>query len=293
MNDSQNGDRIAGPYLAFEPAVDAVGEHEAADLWFVIHDTSLMVKKNGRLADIPRYQDLTEIRPSLSDVLYLGKLKGRRCYAAALADGESAKEGYAFYGLRMIVTGLSEELFAVSCRALHLVQWNGNHRFCSKCGAATKDKPRERAKECPACGRIEYPRISPAIIVAITRENRLLLAHNKNGRPGFYSVLAGFVEPGESFEQCVQREVFEEVRLEVQNIRYIGSQPWPFPDSLMVGFTADYAQGEITVDGVEIESADWYSADALPPIPPVGSISRKLIDLFVRQSGQISPGSGQ
>jgi NAD+ diphosphatase len=270
-------------YLPFEPRIDPDGAGQPADLWFVVHDKSLMVKTNGQQIEIPRYEELLEYRSQLSDVMFLGKLRGRGCYAARLTAADSVKGPFEFLGFRAVVTGLSEELFSVASKALHLVQWNIGHRFCCRCGAATKDKPHERAKECPACGHIGYPRISPAIIVAVSRGRELLLAHSKKGRPGFYSVLAGFVEPGESFEQCVRREVFEEVGLEVKNIRYFGSQPWPFPDSLMVGFTADYARGEIHPDGLEIETAAWYPPENLPQIPPVGSISRKLIDRFVQK----------
>lgn len=123
-----------------------------------------------------------------------------------------------------------------------------------------------------------HPRISPAIIVAITRGREILLAKGINFQGDFYSVLAGFVEPGETFEECVQREVGEEVGLKVKNIKYFGSQPWPFPDSLMVGFTAEYASGNINIDEKEILDAEWFTAEQLPLIPGVGSIARRLID---------------
>jgi NAD+ diphosphatase len=272
------------PYLPFISQVNPGCERQAGDLWFAVHDKTLLVKVTGTHVALPSYEEITKEGFAMSHVMHLGSLRGRACYAAELSSAEAVKAPFELYGLRSVVTGLlSEELFGIASKALHLVQWNRVSRFCSACGAATKDKIDERAKACPACGRLDYPRISPAVIVAITRGNRILLAHNKNARTGFHSVLAGFVEPGESFEQCVRREVYEEVALEVDNIRYFGSQPWPFPDSLMVGFTADYAQGEIKVDGVEIEAADWYDRDSLPPIPPVGSISRKLIDAFVQK----------
>ena len=150
-----------------------------------------------------------------------------------------------------------------------------------RCGSRTVDRTQERAKECPDCGLISYPSISPAIIVAVRKGNRILLAHSTRHRSGWYSVLAGFVEPGETLEACVRREVKEEVGLEVKNIRYFGSQPWPFPNSLMVGFTAEYGGGKIVLDDDEILAARWFAANNLPPIPGKYTIARHLIDHFV------------
>jgi NAD+ diphosphatase len=141
----------------------------------------------------------------------------------------------------------------------------------------------ERAKECPKCGLLHFPRLAPAIIVLVERGNELLLARSRHFMPGMYSVLAGFVEPGESLEEAVVREVREEVGISVKDIKYFGSQPWPFPHSLMVGFTATYGCGEITIDDTEIEDAGWFTADKLPRIPGKISIARKLIDWFVEK----------
>jgi NAD+ diphosphatase len=141
----------------------------------------------------------------------------------------------------------------------------------------------ERAKVCPKCGYLAYPRIAPAIIVAILNGDKILLAHNRNFRNNIYSLIAGYVEPGETFEQCVAREVGEEVGIRVKNIKYFGSQPWPFPYSIMVAFTAEYDGGEITPDGFEIVDAGWYSHDNLPFIPAKGSVARKLIDLYIEK----------
>jgi NAD+ diphosphatase len=135
---------------------------------------------------------------------------------------------------------------------------------------------------CPQCGLINYPRLSPAVIVAVLKNNKILLGRNKRFKLPFYSVLAGFVEPGETLEQCVKREIHEEVGITVKNIRYFGSQPWPFPDSLMIAFTADYAGGDIHLDGSEIIDAAWFGKDNLPQIPPRISIARQLIEWFIQ-----------
>ena len=149
-----------------------------------------------------------------------------------------------------------------------------------------EEQSADRSKRCPACGLVSYPRISPAVIVAITRGDRLLLAANRRHAGAMYSVLAGFVEPGESLEECVHREIREEVGLEVTDVRYFGSQSWPFPNSLMVAFTAAHAAGEIAVDPEELVEARWFAPGELPPIPGCGTISRRLIDGFVESASR-------
>jgi NAD+ diphosphatase len=164
-------------------------------------------------------------------------------------------------------------------RAYHVAQWRQDSAFCGSCGTKNTDAPDELARHCPACGRREYPRISPAVItIIINDDGRALLAHNKKFADGVYSLIAGFNEAGESLEATVAREIREEVGLEVKDITYIASQPWPFPNSLMLGFTARYAGGEIRPDGIEIEDAKWFTRDALPKLPGNGSVSRYLIN---------------
>ena len=170
-----------------------------------------------------------------------------------------------------------------------LVGWHRDHRYCGRCGQEMEDKADERARNCPHCGLLNYPRLSPAVIVAVIRNDELLLASNKRFKSGFFSVLAGFVEPGETLEECVAREIKEEVGICVRNIRYFGSQPWPFPNSLMVGFLADYDSGEIHVNRSEILEAGWFRAHKLPSIPPRITIARHLIDWFVHQQFPTTP----
>ena len=213
--------------------------------------------------------------------LFLGILGEQFCYAAELGPDQTVPASWEWMDLRGLAGAVGEELFWIAGRANHLLDWDRSHRFCGQCGHPTQDKSDERAKRCPACGLVNYPRLSPAVIVAVIKGDRILLARNKRFRGPFYSVLAGFVEPGETLEQCVQREIHEEVGLSVKNIRYFGSQPWPFPNSLMVGFVADYADGEITVDNSELMEAGWFAAEALPNLPLKISIARRLIDWFV------------
>jgi NAD+ diphosphatase len=174
--------------------------------------------------------------------------------------------------------GAKESGFAAFFRAFHVAQWRRESAFCGSCGSPNGEAPGELARFCPSCGRVEYPRISPAMIVLIQREDgRALLAHNRRFVPGVYSLIAGFIEAGEALEAAVVREIREEVGVEVRDTVYVTSQPWPFPNSLMLGFKARYAGGEIRVDGEEIEDARWFSRDELPDIPGAGSVSRYLI----------------
>jgi NAD+ diphosphatase len=174
-------------------------------------------------------------------------------------------------------------------RAYHIAQWRRDSRFCGSCGAPNADAPGDfLARQCKNCGRLEFPRISPAVITIITNDKgEALLAHNKKFINGVYSLIAGFNEAGESLEGTVDRETREEVGIEVKDIRYVRSQPWPFPNSLMLGFAARYASGEIKPDGIEIEDARWFKKDDLPPLPGPGSVSRYLIGLWL--DGSLRP----
>lgn len=190
-----------------------------------------------------------------------------------------APEGLTWTPLRGVLGALKPDEPLTACRALALANWRTTTRFCGRCGARQGDKPDETARLCPDCGLVTYPRLSPAILALVRKGNRVLLARNAAFHTGIFSVLAGFVEPGESFEECVAREVEEEVAVRVCNIRYLGSQPWPFPDSLMVAFQADWLSGELRPDGKEIAEAGWYGSEDHPPLPLPGSLSRRILDM--------------
>jgi NAD+ diphosphatase len=167
-------------------------------------------------------------------------------------------------------------------RAYHIIQWRKDSAFCGSCGGANGDAPGELARICPVCGRLEFPRISPAIIVLVIRDDGMvLLAHNKKFNRNVYSLIAGFTEAGENLEAAVAREVEEEVSLKIRDTRYVSSQPWPFPNSLMIGFTTRYAGGRIKPDGKEIIDARWFSRNSLPELPGRGSVSRYIIDRWI------------
>lgn len=210
-------------------------------------------------------------------LLPVGEWQGMACYGADVAALPTVAGGEPI-PLRAVHGLAGPEAFALAGRAVQLLDWQRNHRFCGHCGTPTQPQAGEFAMACPACGLLAYPRLSPAVMVLIRDGDRLLLARSPRFKPGVYSALAGFVEPGETLEECAAREVQEEVGLAIANLRYFHSQPWPFPNSLMVAFFADYAGGTITPDPTEIEAADWFTLDALPLLPDAMSIARRLID---------------
>jgi NAD+ diphosphatase len=216
---------------------------------------------------------------------FLGLLDGTAVWGVDVPTGEDPADGaaadlYSYFGRA------SEPEWLVAGRAVQIVEWARTHRFCGRCGTPTEASIGERAMRCPNCRLLAFPRLAPAMITLVTRgegdEQEGLLARGVQFRGPMYSCLAGFVEPGESLEGAVAREVREEVGIEVGNVRYWGSQPWPFPHSLMLGFHAEWASGEIRCDPTEIVDANWYRRDDLPPIPPGISIARKLIDAWLR-----------
>ena len=206
--------------------------------------------------------------------LLMGRVNGR--------DGGTCREDLQWFGLRDVLPDLDEDAGFLAGRALQILNWERNNRFCGRCGERMEPRTDERSMRCPACGFLQYPRLSPAVIVAVTRGDSLLLAHNKRFPSGRYSLLAGFVEPGETFEDCVAREISEEVGIHVKNIRYLSSQPWPFPDSLMVGFSAEWESGELHPDGMEIGEADWFRAEGMPDYPGPHTIAGKIIRMWLR-----------
>jgi NAD+ diphosphatase len=223
---------------------------------------------------------------------YLGRYEGVDCVAVTLADDAAPAAPLRVAGLRSLFLRLPEPLLAIAARAFQVVEWDRTHRYCGRCGQPTRDKPRERAKECLACGYVAYPRISPAMMVLITRDRELLLARANRFPGAMYSALAGFVEAGESIEESIHREVREEVGIEVRDLAYFASQSWSFPHSLMIAYTARYAGGELHPDPSEIADARWFPVDALPQLPTPVSIARRLIDTTVaalREHPRITP----
>ena len=199
------------------------------------------------------------------------------------ADVKALREGEELIGLRELWHIAGSRVFAQAGGAWMFANWFRNFRMCPACGGELIPNPQDYGRKCSKCERVYYVQQSPAVIVAVEHEGRLLLAHNSAFPEGRYSIIAGFVEPGESLEDAVRREILEEVSISVENIQYFGSQVWPFPNSLMLGFTAEYSSGDVTPDGTEIVSAGWFTPDEIRElnIPDGASIARRLIDNFI------------
>lgn len=257
--------------MTFEPAVRAPDPAPCGAVWCFAFAGAELLLPEGEAPALPA----TAAPPfDLRGAHYLGTLGGLACWALA-ADG--APPGWRTMPLRAAMMGLPAPLSALAGRAAQVLEWDRAHRYCGACGTPTERVEHERARRCPSCGRSAYPRVSPAMMALVWRPGELLLARSPHYAKGMYSALAGFVEPGESIEDCVMREVAEEVGVEVTDLRYYGSQSWPFPHSLMVAFTARWVSGTIVPQPGEIEHAAWFPLDALPNIPPRFSISGHLI----------------
>lgn len=255
-------------------------------LYFVCKGQQIF-QPDGEQWEPLQYPAIVELGFKDDPKLYLGLIDTRPCFAIDVTDRQT---GLQFDGLRSLLGRAAQQMFAVAGRATQIVDWSRTHAYCGRCGGKTDDHEVDRAKECAACELVFYPRLSPSMIVLVRRGEEVLLARNQRFPEGMFSTLAGFVEPGESVEQTVRREVMEEVGLTVENIRYLGSQSWPFPNSLMLGFHCDHLSGEIAVQEDELAEARWFHFSELPNIPGKDAISRWLIDSYLVEMGaKVSP----
>lgn len=269
--------------MDFIAAVVPPSDVSEDSIWFAFQDGRLLMFQDEQGSLIPQLARFSDLGIPHRKPHYLGQLQGQHCYTVMIEPGWEASEEFFLQDLRKLAMEVDPALFMLAGRARQILEWDDNHRYCSRCGTPTQYHATDRAKVCPTCELAQYPRISPCVIVLVTRGYEILLGRSPRFPDGMYSTLAGFVEPGETLEMAVHREVLEETGIQVANLRYLSSQPWPFPHSLMVGFHADYAGGEIQVDGEEIEHAEWWAINSLPRIPPQGSISRFLIDEYLNQ----------
>jgi NAD+ diphosphatase len=264
----------------FQPTPLPTADTDRPAWWLVFAGGELLVQPTATGVELPMASRWPFAKWPPVRCLYLGTLGDRPCHAAEV-DNASPPPGLRFESLRGLWTRLDERLLGVAGHAAQLIEWDRTHQFCGRCGTPTQRLGDQRVRHCPACGLEAYPRLSPVVMMRIRRGREILLARAPRFAPGVYSVLAGFVEAGETLEQALHREVAEEVGIRVRNLRYFASQSWPFPHSLMVAFTAEYAEGEVRVDGQELLDARWFEPEDLPGLPTPMSMAWRLIQDFV------------
>lgn len=272
--------------MAFIKSTVQQAEGTPTAYFFIFSNTTILVKQISETAvTIPCVEKAFFNAKGLESLCFLGTFQGRDCYCGSIT-ADNLPDSYSFINIRSLYKRVTDIFWHMAGYARQIYDWNTNFKFCGRCGTKTLRKTTEHARVCPSCDLHHYPRISAAIIVAIVKGNQLLLARGINfPDKTMFSVLAGFVAPGETLEECIQREVFEEVGIQVRNITYFKSQSWPFPDSLMIGFTADHDSGDISIDPSEILEAGWFDTDHLPKTPGKYTLAGELIDWFVHSKG--------
>ena len=248
--------------------------------WFIFQNEHLLLWRENNT--LPSSMDHAPINAPLLRHFKLGCLNHLQYHGVEIEPNIAISEDLQAIPLRQALSLLRHDEYAWAVKAWSIILWDKNHQFCGRCGVKTSHQSTAFERQCPACHLSFFPRISPSIIVRIQKDDQILMARSPHFPPGAYGLIAGFVDVGESIEEAVHREVMEEVGLTIKNLSYWGSQPWPFPDSLMLAFTADYASGQIVIDHKEIEEAGWYTRDHLPGLPSTKlSIATQLIDEFL------------
>jgi NAD+ diphosphatase len=243
----------------YEPLITPPASLTEPAVWLVFRKAEVLVVNGADVPAMPCCLNLSEhgLAPRRSQ--YLGLYGGRHCYAAEVHESQALPDGWTALGLRDLFGLVDTTLAALSGRAYQLLDWDRNHQFCSRCGTKTEPRKDERSRVCPACWMTTYPPITPAIMILITHQGKLLLARKPTFPKNRFSALAGFVEPGETIEEAVAREVLEEAGVRVRDVRYIASQPWPFPSQLMIGCHAKATSDVLAIDPNELEDARWFA----------------------------------
>lgn len=266
----------------FSPGLSSEQSPASPTLWFIFFGEKLLVESSALESSTicTRSPEQLGLSPGYSQ--FLGLYGETNCFVAEIESHTKLPSSTELHGLRALFGRVENDLFTLAGRAQQILHYHKEHQFCGKCGTPMKNRKTELAKICPACGFISFPRLSPAVIMSVTRDDQILLGRAPHFPKGMYSTLAGFVEPGETLEEAVRREVMEETAIEINNIKYQASQPWPFPHSIMLGFSASYIAGEIFIDHNELEDARWFSVKKLPSLPSKITIARLLIDNFIK-----------
>ena len=271
-------------YKRYAIGAEPEGKLDQKAYFLVFHGDRVLLDRRDEKLQLPYVTSLKELDVLPVRKIYLGIFEKAPCYVAEIEDALNLPDQMRFYDLRSLYDEAERDVFLLAGKAMQLIHWDKTHQFCGRCGTKTETIKTETAKRCPECGLVSYTRISPAIIVGISKGSQILLAHAGNFRGKMYSILAGFAEAGETLEDTVRREVFEEVGIKIKNINYFGSQSWPFSSSMMIGFTAEYESGEIAVDGKEIIDARWFDLKNLPELPSEFSIAREIIDDHIKRN---------
>ena len=280
-----NRESLAGRFV---PAGSGAEPSTVEGSWVVVQGQALLVQSGGadggkrveQAWHLPRGPLPEGMAANLDPVIYLGTYLEQPCWAAGLAPEAAFPPGLQAESLLPAKTRLRDDVLSLGGLAHQALHWETTSRHCPRCGAATTRLAGEWGKHCPRCRFDHYPHLHPAIIVLVRDGERVLLTRKSFWPPRRYGLVAGFVDIGESFEGAVHREVGEEVGVRVRDLRYVGSQYWPFPSQIMVGFTAQYAEGDLQVNRSELEDARWFSIHALPDLPPRLSIARFILDRY-------------
>jgi NAD+ diphosphatase len=249
-------------------------------LWLLMRDGALLVQEGDQIQPLEGEDDPRGKRV-LSSPLYLGLLDGKPCLADDLAANDTEPGGTRLVSLRSAYGVFDDALFSLAGYAVQMLHWRRTSGYCPVCGHMTEARAGDWGRKCPHCGHVSYPHVSPAVLILVhDGANRILLGH-KPGWGARYSILAGFVEPGEQLEECVVREAKEEAGIDVADLVYRGSQPWPYPHQLMVGFSARFVGGELRADAEELDDAQWFTAETMPELPSAVSLSRQMIDAWI------------
>ncbi len=244
-------------------------------------DQLLLPSADGETPCLPSPANALPVEFAAAPPLYLGTQGGVPCVAYDIKSDAPVPEGWQGFGLRALLSVLPDENGALAGYAAQIVHWARTSRFCPVCGGPTEAKDGDWGRVCAWCGHVRYPQVTPAVLILVYDEARILLAHKPGWGP-MHSILAGFVEPGETLEECAARETEEEAGVRVDSVEYQGSQAWPFPHQLMVGFTARYRSGALRPDEMELDGAAWFTVDNLPALPSSISLSRRLIDAWAQ-----------
>ncbi|TAK73822.1 MAG: NAD(+) diphosphatase [Gammaproteobacteria bacterium] len=255
-----------------------------SEVWLIFQNDQILLRNNSEVDLFPPAASILPLKNIFIRQHCLGQINGKVVYCAEFPPTAAIPADMIAVPLKKTLHQLETHWFNPVVKAYLIIHWDKNHQFCGRCGHATTHSAHAFERVCSQCSLLFYPRISPSMIVLIYQGDHILMARGHHFPPGAYGLIAGFIEAGENIEQAVYREVKEEVNINIKNLRYFGSQPWPFPDSLMIGFIAEYASGELTPNSVELEQAGWYHYEQIPGRPSSKiSIANQLIDYFIDQ----------